>query len=119
MRPIEWTTFAPAFGQALLTLTVFCVAWTMVGMFVMKFFVRQVPILNHAAILFWATLRVQIVVLLLVSLRGIFGLPARALSYPVTLLALCAIGWLVTRDLSRKYGCPRNFRPLAPRWSQR
>jgi hypothetical protein len=31
-----------------------------------EYFVRQIPILNHAAILFWATFRVQIVVLALI-----------------------------------------------------
>jgi hypothetical protein len=100
---------APTLAQALFTLVIFCVIWTLVGMFVMKYFVRQVPILNHAAILFWATFRVQIVALALVFLGGIFGISLRALSGPLSVLALCAVGWLVTQHLSRNYGVPTKF----------
>ncbi len=52
MRQIHWDALAAAPAQAIITLVVFCVIWTLVGMFVMKYFVRQVPILNHAAICF-------------------------------------------------------------------
>lgn len=107
MLQIRWDALAPA--QALVTLVIFCVVWTLVGMFVMKFFVRQVPILNHAAILFWATFRVQIVVLALVFLGRILGVSLRGLSGLSSVLALCAVGWLVTRHLSRNYGVPAKF----------
>jgi len=95
-------------AQALLTLAIFCI-WMLVGVLVMKYFVREVPILNHAAILFWATLRVQIVVLALIYLGGVFGFPLRALSSLFSVLSLCAVGWLVTRHLSRNYGVPTKF----------
>jgi len=108
MQQIHWGAVAPSLAQALYMITILCV-WTIVGMFVMKYFVRQVPILNHAAILFWAILRVQIVVLALISLCSAFGISVRALSGPFGLLASCAIGWLVTQHLSRKYGVPTKF----------
>ena len=108
MQQIHWDALAPSLAQALYMITILCV-WTIVGMFVMKYFVRQVPILNHAAILFWAILRVQIVVLPLISLCSAFGISVRALSGPFGLLASCAIGWLVTQHLSRKYGVPTKF----------
>jgi hypothetical protein len=109
MRQIHWDALAPAPAQALFTLVIFCVIWTLVGMFVMKYFVRQVPILNHAAILFWATFRVQIVVLALIFLGSIFGISLRALSGLFSVLALCAVGWLLTHHLSKNYGVPTKF----------
>jgi len=57
----------------------------------------------------WATLRVQIVVLGLIYLASAFGISVRSLSSLLGLLASCAVGWLVTRDLSRKYGTPTKF----------
>jgi len=108
MRQIHWDVLAPSLAQALYIVTILCV-WTIIGMFVMKYFVRQVPLLNHAAILFWATLRMQIVVLALIYLGSIFGISARPLSGLFGLLASCAVGWLVTRHLSRKYGVPTKF----------
>ena len=108
MRQIHWDALAPSLAQLQYTLIILCV-WTIVGMVLMKYFVRQVPLLNHAAILFWATLRVQIVVLALVYLGSIFGISVRPLSGLFGLLACCAVGWLVTRDLSRKYGVPTKF----------
>jgi hypothetical protein len=109
MWQIHWGALALAPARALFTLAIFCVIWTLVGMFVMKYFVRQVPILNHAAILFWATFRVQIVALALIYLGGIFGISLRALSALFSALALCAVGWLVTQHLSRNYGVPTKF----------
>jgi hypothetical protein len=85
MRQIHWDAFAPASAQAL-TLLIFWVIWTFVGMFVMKYFVRQVPILNHAAILFWASFRAQIVVLVLLFLGRIFGMSLQALSGVLSVL---------------------------------
>ncbi len=76
MRHIHWDVLAPAFAQAL-TLVIFWVIWTLIGMFVMKYFVRQVPILNHAAILLWASFRVQIVVLVLFFLVASLAFPHR------------------------------------------
>jgi hypothetical protein len=108
MPQIHWTALAPSLAQALYMLTILCV-WTIVGMFVMKYFVRQVPILNHAAILFWAIFRVQIVVLALILLISIFGFSVRPLSGLFGVLASCAVGWLVTQHLSRKYGVPTKF----------
>jgi hypothetical protein len=105
MQQIHWEL---SLVQALYAVTILCV-WTIVGMFVMKYFVRQVPLLNHAAILFWATLRVQIVVLALVYLGSILGISVRPFSSLVGLLASCAVGWLVTRHLARKYGVPTKF----------
>jgi hypothetical protein len=109
MGQFRWAATAPWFTQTLATMAVFCVVWMLLGMLVMKFFVRQVPILTHAAILFWATLRVQIVVLAVVSLFRVFSIPIGALSQVVGMLATCAVGWLVTHDLSRKYGVSKKF----------
>jgi hypothetical protein len=95
--------------QALFTLTIFCVVWTLVGMFVMKYFVRQVSILNLAAVLFWATFRVQIAVLVLIFLASIFGISLRPLLALFGVLVPCAVGWLVTQHLSRSYGVPTKF----------
>jgi hypothetical protein len=105
----RWAAAAPWFTQTLVTMAVFCVVWTLLGMLVMKFFVRQVPILTHAAILFWATLRVQIVVLAFISLCRVLGVPIGAISQVVGVLATCAVGWLVTHDLSRKYRVSKKF----------
>jgi len=109
MRHIQSDALAPAPAQVLFTLAIFCVVWTLVGMFVMKYFVRRVPILNHAAILVWATFRVQILVLVLIFLGGIFGISLRALSGLFGVVAVLAVGWLVTRHLSRDYGAPTKF----------
>ncbi len=107
MQHIHWA-LAPSLNQALFTIIAFCV-WTLIGAFVMKYFVRQVPIRNHAAILFWAALRVQIVVFALILLGSIFGISIRPLSGLLSVLALCATGWLVTQHLSRNYGVPTKF----------
>jgi hypothetical protein len=109
MLQIGWDAMAPAPIQALFTLVIFSVIWTLVGMFAMKYFVRQVPLLNLAAILFWATFRVQIVVLASIFLGGIFGISIRALSGLFSVFALCAVGWLVTQHLSRNFGVPTKF----------
>lgn len=108
MRQIFGNAAAPLLTQALFAIASLCI-WTLVGMFVMKFFVRKVPLLDHAVILFWATLRVQIVVLALIFVLDILGIAMRPLSGFVSLLALCAVGWLVTQDLSRKYSVPTKF----------
>jgi hypothetical protein len=107
MRHINWA-LAPSLNQALFAIIVFCV-WMLVGALVMKYFVRQAPILNHAAILFWAAFRVQIVVFALILLGSIFNISIRPLSSLFSVLALCAVGWLVTRHLSRNYGVPTQF----------
>ena len=107
MQHIHWA-LAPSLNQALFTIIVFGV-WTLIGAFVMKYFVRQVPVRNHAAILFWAALRVQIVVFALILLGSIFGISIRPLSGLLSVLALCATGWLVTQHLSRNYGVPTKF----------
>ena len=107
MQHIPWA-LAPPLNQALFAIIVFCV-WTLIGTLVMKSFVRQVPIRSHAAILFWATLRVQVVVFALILLGGAFGISLRPLSSLFTVLALCATGWLVTRHLSRNYAVPAKF----------
>jgi len=108
MRQIPWDALGPLPAQALYMGAILCV-WTIVGMFVMKYFARRVPLLNHATILFWATLRVQIVAFGLIHLGSVFGISVRSLSSLLGLLASCAVGWLVTRDLSRKYGTPTKF----------
>jgi hypothetical protein len=105
----HWDALAAAPAQALFTLTIFCVVWTLVGMFVMKYFVRQVSILNLAAVLFWATFRVQIAVLVLIFLASIFGISLRPLLALFGVLVPCAVGWLVTQHLSRSYGVPTKF----------
>ena len=107
MWQIHWL-WAPSLAQALFTIIAFCV-WTLIGAFVMKYFVRQVPILNHAAILFWATFRVQIAVFALILLGSIFGISIRPLLGLLSVLVLCATGWLVTKNLSRNYGVPTKF----------
>ncbi len=109
MRQLHWDGLALVPAQALFTLAIFCVVWTLVGMFVMKYFVRQVPILNHAAILFWATFRVQTVVLASIFLASIFGISLRPLWGLFSVLVPCAVGWLVTQHLSRNYGVPTKF----------
>ena len=103
---MSWDAFS---AQALFTLVIFWVIWVFAGMFVMKYFVRQVPSLNHAAILFWASFRVQIVVLALMFLGRIFGVSQQVLSGILSVLALCAVGWLVTQHLARNYGVPTKF----------
>src|SRR5262249_54854634 len=79
MRTIPWDALGPLPAQALYMVAILCV-WTIVGMFVMKYFARRVPLLNHAAILFWATLRVQIVAFGLIYLGRVFGISLRSLS---------------------------------------
>ena len=103
---MSWDAFS---AQALFTLVIFWAIWVFAGMFVMKYFVRQVPILNHAAILFWASFRVQIVVLALMFLGRILGVSQQVLSGILSVLALCAVGWLVTQHLARNYGVPTKF----------
>ena len=103
---MSWDAFS---AQALFTLVIFWAIWVFAGMIVMKYFVRQVPILNHAAILFWASFRVQIVVLALMFLGRIFGVSQQVLSGILSVLALCAVGWLVTQHLARNYGVPTKF----------
>ena len=107
MQHIHWA-LAPSLNQALFVIIALCI-WTLIGAFVMKYFVRQVPIRNHAAILFWAALRVQIAAFALILLGGIFGISIRPLSGVFSVLALCATGWLVTRHLARTYGVPTKF----------
>jgi len=107
MQHIHWA-LAPSLNQALFMIILFCL-WTLIGSFVMKYFVRQAPISTHAAILFWATLRVQIVVIALILSGGMFGISIRPFSGLFSVLALCATGWLVTQHLSRNYGVPTKF----------
>jgi hypothetical protein len=105
--PHIWAS-APSLDQALFMVIAFC-AWTLVGALVMKYFVRQVPIVNLAAILFWAAIRVQIVVLALILLVSMIGISLRPFVALSNVLALCAVGWLVTQHLSRNYGVPTKF----------
>jgi hypothetical protein len=95
-------------NQALFAIIVFSI-WMMVGMFVMKYLVRRAPIFTHAGILFWATIRVQIIVLTLGFLGTLFNISIRPFSGLLSVLALCAIGWLVTQHLSRYYRVPTKF----------
>ena len=81
----------------------------LIGALAMKYFIRQVPVRSLAAILFWATVRVQAAVFAFILLSDIFKISIRPLSGLLNLLALCAIGWLVTRHLSRNYGLRTNF----------
>ena len=106
--PHTYWALAPSLNQVLFTIIAFCV-WTLIGALVMKYFVRQVPILNHAGILFWAAFRVQIIFFVLILLASASGISIRPLSGIVSVLALCATGWLVTQHLSTNYGVPTKF----------
>jgi hypothetical protein len=75
----------------------------------MKWFVRQAPVLGLAAVLCWAALRVEIAVFSLIFLFGFLNISIRPLVAPFNMLALCAVGWLVSQDLSRKYGVTTKF----------
>jgi hypothetical protein len=105
--PHIWA-LTPSLNQALFIVIAFCV-WTLVGALVMKYFVRNVPIVNLAAILFWAAIRVQIVILALILLASMLGISLRPLLALSNVLPLCAVGWLVTQHLSRNYGVPTKF----------
>jgi hypothetical protein len=75
----------------------------------MKYFVRQVPLISHAIIFFWAAFRVLLVVVVFTFLGVIFNISTGTLSGLLGLLALSAVGWLITRHLAKNYGTPTKF----------
>jgi hypothetical protein len=112
--PHNYWFFTPTLDRVLFIIIAFCL-WTLIGALIMKYFARQVPIRIHAAILFWAALRVQLVAGVLVLLARVLGIPMAAFSGLFGVLALCATGWLVTRQLSRDYGVPTKFPAIGTR----
>ena len=49
---------AGALVQTIIVLVLYALVLTFVGMFALKYFVRQLPLLSHAMIFFWAVFRV-------------------------------------------------------------
>jgi hypothetical protein len=104
--PIPMTPQTEVFQELLLNRPT---RWTLLGMFVTKYFAPQVPLVGHAFVLFWASLRVFLVALVLTLLDVAYDVPAETLNGVLGLLGMFAIGWLVTRDLGKRYGTPTRF----------
>jgi hypothetical protein len=109
MREIHWDSIGLALGQALFGVVLLSLVWTLLGMLVMKYFVRHVPLVSHAIILFWAIFRVLLAVLGLTIAGALLDISAGPFAGLLSLLGMCAIGWLITRDLAEKYGTPTKF----------
>lgn len=109
MQNINWNMVGPAFAQVLFNITVASLFLTVFGALLLKYFVRQVPILSCALLFFWALFRVLFVVSVLYFLTIVFALSMGALSGVFSLVGMCMVGWLITRDLGRLYGVPTKF----------
>ena len=96
---------AAALLQTFIMLVLYALVLTFLGMFALKYFIRQLPLLSHALIFFWAVFRVLLAATALWAvvfflkikipsqLSGLFGLAC-----------VCAVGWLLSHDLEHRYG---------------
>lgn len=109
MREIHWDLMGPALGHALFYTALLSLAYTLLGMFIMKYFVPKVPLISHAIILFWAIFRVMLVAIVLIFAGVMFNISAGPLSGVLSLLGMCAVGWLITRHMTKNYGTPTKF----------
>lgn len=110
MQTINWNLLSSAVAEVLFNISVATLVVTIFGMLALKFFVRPVPLLSHAIIFFWAMFRVLLVVSVVtfgVVLAGI-QIPS-AFSGLFSLAGLWAVGWLINRDLQKRYGVPTKF----------
>jgi hypothetical protein len=109
VRTIHWELMGPALGQVIFNITIMTLVVTLFGTFVMKYFVRTVPLLSLAFIFFWAMFRVMLVVVVITFIGVIFDVPAGPLSGVFTFLGIGAVGTLITRHLGKHYGLPTKF----------
>lgn len=107
---IRWDLLPGALAQVLLNIVLLTLVLTVFGALALKFFVRNVPLLSHAIIFFWSVFRVLIVVgalWLAIILLGV-QVPS-SLSGLFSLAGMCAVGWLITHDLAKRYGTSIKF----------
>ena len=110
MQAVRWDLLPGVIYQLIINISLLTLALTFFGTFLLKFFVRQVPLLSHAFIFFWAVFRVLFVTTVLwlgVVITGL-QIPA-AFSGLFSIAGMCVVGWLITRSLETGYGVPKKF----------
>jgi hypothetical protein len=104
-----WPGLLVALPQVLLSIVLLSLLWGALGASVLKFFYRKLTFTQLGGLCFWAILRVLAIgtALYLTVLvanvpfpKGLWGL--------VSLAGMCAVGWLITRDMG-KFGVPKQF----------
>src|SRR5262245_845125 len=96
---------AGALLQTVIMLVLYAVVLTFLGMFALKYFVRQLPLLSHAMLFFWAVFRVLLVATALWAIVFFFKIEVPSqLSGLFGLACVCAVGWLLSHDLEHRYG---------------
>jgi hypothetical protein len=96
---------AGALLQTVIVLVLYALVLTFLGMFALKYFVRQLPLLSHAMIFFWAVFRVLLTATALWAV--VFFLKIKVpsqLSGLFGFACVCAVGWLLSHDLEHRYG---------------
>jgi len=96
---------AGALLQTVIMLVLYAVVLTFLGMFALKYFVRQLPLLSHAMLFFWAVFRVLLAATALWAIVFFFKIEVPSqLSGLFGLACVCAVGWLLSHDLEHRYG---------------
>ena len=96
---------AGALLQTFITLVLYALVLTFFGMFALKYFIRQLPLLSHATIFFWAVFRVLLAATVLWAVVFFFKIEVPSqLSGPFGVTCVCAVGWLLSHDLEHRYG---------------
>jgi hypothetical protein len=107
-----WVTSLYVLAQALMGFAINTLFLTIFGALILKYFVRSVPLLGHAVLFFWALFRVTLVAIVLTSIVALtrMDIPSSlSLSVLFIIAGMCAVGWLITYDLGRRYGVPTEF----------
>ena len=103
---------AGALVQTVIMVVLYALVLTFLGMFVLKYFVRQLPLLSHAMIFFWAVFRVLLAATALWAIVFFFKIEVPSqLSGLFGVACVCAVGWLLSRDLEHRYGVRRGKFP--------
>jgi hypothetical protein len=110
VQNIHWDLLPGAIFQVLINLAIITFVLTIFGACILKYFVRTVPLLSLAILFFWAVFRVLFVVavamFVAILLRLEFPLGFSGL---FSIAGMCVVGWLITRDLAKRYGVPSKF----------
>jgi hypothetical protein len=96
MRTINWSVLGPVLLQVMLNVTIMTLVMTLFGTAVLKYFVRNVPLLSHAFIFFWAMFRVMVVAAVCIVVATIFDIHAGLFSAVFAILGMGAVGTLIT-----------------------
>lgn len=109
MHNVDWLALLSALLQLFINIVLLSLVSTVLAALILKFFYRNVDFKQLAGLCFWAIFRILIITAILYAavVIGHIRVPT-GVDGLLSLLGVCALGWLITHDMQR-YGVPKKF----------